>query len=68
MARERFVSDVCKVLALRWSFRRELYIKREICTVPSLYRPVVEHGRSGLRVPKYNKEIVTWSTGGTHES
>ena len=45
MARERSVSDVCEVLALGWSFRGELYIKhclcisREICTVPSLYRP-----------------------------
>ena len=32
------------------------------------YGVVVERGRSGLRVPKYNKEIVTWSTGGTDES
>ena len=41
MARERSVSDVCEVLALGWSFRGEfcLCISREICTVPSLYRP-----------------------------
>ena len=41
MTRERSVSDVCEVLALRWSFRGELQsiISREICTVPSLYRP-----------------------------
>ena len=45
MARERSVSDVCEVLALGWSFRGEFNIKhclcisREICTVPSLYRP-----------------------------
>ena len=39
MARERSVSDICEVLALGWSFRGELCISREICTVPSLYRP-----------------------------
>ena len=40
MARERSVSDVCEVLALGWSFIKHcLRISREICTVPSLYRP-----------------------------
>ena len=44
MARERSVSDVCEVLALGWSFRGEFFlcISREICTVPSLYRPSTE--------------------------
>ena len=43
MARERSVSDVCEVLALGRSSGRVikhcLCISREICTVPSLYRP-----------------------------
>ena len=45
MARERSVSDVCEVLALGRSFisgrviKHCLCISREICTVPSLYRP-----------------------------
>ena len=41
MARERSVSDVCEVLALRWSFRviKHCLCSREICTVRSLYRP-----------------------------
>ena len=44
MARERSVSDVCEVLALGWSGGGGGYlcISREICTVPSPYRPCTD--------------------------
>ena len=52
MARERSVSDVCEVLALGISgpvIKHCLCISREICTVPSLYRPSTD----GLITGKY---------------
>ena len=44
MARERSVSDVCEVLEITLVIsgrviKHCLCISREICTVPSLYRP-----------------------------
>ena len=52
MTRERSVSDVCEVLALGLSFRGRvikhcLCISREICTVPSLYRGLIQRYMDG---------------------